>query len=331
MQDAPLVYQWTEGLVLMKKQGLKVIYIAGYGRSGSTLLERMLGQIDGFVAVGELRHIWERSFGENQLCGCGKSFRGCRFWQDVVAEAFGANQDLQIEDIRSLMHIVDRTRYIPKMVSGLTVGRYYDNMQKYIAFLSNLYSAIKKNSKGSFIIDSSKDPSTVFLLSKISMIDVYIIHIVRDSRGVAFSWQKKKKRPEIIGKDVYMATYRPAETAWKWMTCNWIISLSKYFVSKYKVIRYEDLVESPSQTLTNILTFLGNRIDNIGFLSEQTLRLDKINHTISGNPLRFQQNSITIRHDLEWVKRMEVKDKRLATLISLPVLLKYRYPLFLSE
>ena len=33
----------------------KVLFIGGYGRSGSTLLDRLLGQIDGFVSVGEVR------------------------------------------------------------------------------------------------------------------------------------------------------------------------------------------------------------------------------------------------------------------------------------
>ena len=37
----------------------KILFIAGIGRSGSTLLSRMLAQIDGFQAVGELHHLWQ--------------------------------------------------------------------------------------------------------------------------------------------------------------------------------------------------------------------------------------------------------------------------------
>jgi hypothetical protein len=33
----------------MGNANVKVLYIGGYGRSGSTLLERVLAQIDGFV------------------------------------------------------------------------------------------------------------------------------------------------------------------------------------------------------------------------------------------------------------------------------------------
>ena len=37
-----------------------VLYIAGSGRSGSTVLGRILGRVEGFGAVGELRYVWER-------------------------------------------------------------------------------------------------------------------------------------------------------------------------------------------------------------------------------------------------------------------------------
>ena len=37
-----------------------VLYVAGAGRSGSTLLDNLLGQIPGFFSAGELRYVWER-------------------------------------------------------------------------------------------------------------------------------------------------------------------------------------------------------------------------------------------------------------------------------
>jgi hypothetical protein len=66
-----------------------VLFIAGGGRSGSTILHNLLGQIDGFVAVGELRYIWGRAALKNQSCGCGVPFSQCVFWHDVMIKAFG--------------------------------------------------------------------------------------------------------------------------------------------------------------------------------------------------------------------------------------------------
>jgi hypothetical protein len=44
-----------------------VLYVAGTGRSGSTLLARVLGEADGFVAAGELRYVWQRGLVEDRL------------------------------------------------------------------------------------------------------------------------------------------------------------------------------------------------------------------------------------------------------------------------
>ena len=55
-------------------QQLKVLYIAGEGRSGSTILGNILSQIDGFFSVGEMHHIWDRGFIENWRCSCGATF-----------------------------------------------------------------------------------------------------------------------------------------------------------------------------------------------------------------------------------------------------------------
>ena len=56
---------------------LKVLYIAGVGRSGSTLLERMLGAVPGSVNTGELNAIFSRVATQDQRCGCGEPFSAC--------------------------------------------------------------------------------------------------------------------------------------------------------------------------------------------------------------------------------------------------------------
>src|SRR5438105_15565281 len=63
-----------------------VLFIGGEGRSGSTLLDRMLGQLPGFFSTGELREVWNRGLIENLDCGCGLSFRSCSFWTAVGDE-----------------------------------------------------------------------------------------------------------------------------------------------------------------------------------------------------------------------------------------------------
>ena len=73
----------------MANDKIKILYIAGAGRSGSTLIDILLGKIDGFTSFGELRWIWQRSFRENQLTGDDLPFKESPFWNEVVQQAFG--------------------------------------------------------------------------------------------------------------------------------------------------------------------------------------------------------------------------------------------------
>lgn len=68
---------------------MKVLYIGGTGRSGSTILDQILGQLDGFFAVGELSQIWERGLVSRRKCGCGMPVPECPVWSPILARAFG--------------------------------------------------------------------------------------------------------------------------------------------------------------------------------------------------------------------------------------------------
>src|SRR6266705_3371373 len=95
--------------------GLRVLYIGGWGRSGSTLLDRMLGQVPGFFALGEVREIWQSGLRENRLCGCGASFRECPFWTRVGAEAFGGWDRLPLAEVLKLWRAYDRPWALPRL------------------------------------------------------------------------------------------------------------------------------------------------------------------------------------------------------------------------
>ena len=52
----------------------RVLYLGGLGRSGSTPLERLLGELPDVCSVGEVVHMWQRGVVDGELCGCGKAF-----------------------------------------------------------------------------------------------------------------------------------------------------------------------------------------------------------------------------------------------------------------
>ena len=79
-----------------------VLYVGGLGRSGSTLLDRMLGRLDDVWSVGELVHLWERGLKENNRCGCGRCFADCPFWRRVGEVAFGGWDTLDADEVLAL-------------------------------------------------------------------------------------------------------------------------------------------------------------------------------------------------------------------------------------
>ena len=72
---------------IVARAPVQVLYIAGTGRSGSTLLAGILGQVDGIFNAGEVRYIWDRGLLANRLCGCGRQFRDCPVWDEILVEA----------------------------------------------------------------------------------------------------------------------------------------------------------------------------------------------------------------------------------------------------
>ena len=73
----------------MDVPSVPVLYIAGSGRSGSTLLASVLGSVDGVFNAGELRYVWERGLADGALCACRKPVIECPVWTDVFKETNG--------------------------------------------------------------------------------------------------------------------------------------------------------------------------------------------------------------------------------------------------
>ena len=67
---------------------LKVLYIAGLGRSGSTILQNVLGELESFFPGGEICSIGQR-YVQKRLCGCKKPLAECDVWKRVLNRAFG--------------------------------------------------------------------------------------------------------------------------------------------------------------------------------------------------------------------------------------------------
>ena len=305
---------------------VRVLYIGGCGRSGSTLLDRMLGELPRFVSTGEVRFIWQRGLLENQLCGCGSPFRECPFWQSVGEEAFGGWDTLDAQELVALDRALDRHRYIPLLVAPRLSHGFEKRLARYVEVLGRLYGAIDRVSGGACIIDSTKDPPFAFLLKRVPGLELRIVHLVRDSRGVAFSWTKNVRKPEDVEVARFMNTYHPVEMGLRWVVYNTCFHVLGRLGIPRMMTRYEEVVSSPRRELQRVVSLLGDEVgeESFGFLNGRGVELG-VHHTISGNPMRFQRGTISLTVDEEWKTRLKPAHRRLVSIFTFPLLLRYGY------
>lgn len=309
----------------MESKGIKVAFIAGAGRSGSTLLDRMLGQLDGCCSVGELTNIWD-GIVNNRPCGCGELLTQCGFWTEVVERVY---RDLPCLDPHKAVALRRWTRHlwnIPAMALPIRTPLASKKLHSYTSLLGKLYEAIREVSGSSVIIDSSKSGFHGLVLRSVSNIELYVLHLVRDSRAVAFS-RARERLQHTSGDFGYMRRYNTAKSALMWDLGNAGIPMLRLGHRHYRVIRYEDLVASPKDMVTGILDHLGyTRADqsSLDFIDGYNVKL-KVNHTVSGNPMRFDHGVIKIHPDMEWQQKMAKMQKFTVTALTWPLLLKYGY------
>ncbi|HEV8420608.1 MAG TPA: methyltransferase domain-containing protein, partial [Actinomycetota bacterium] len=315
----------------MAASAVSVVFIGGYARTGSTLLDRLLGQIQGFESFGEVHHVWERCFLGNQLCGCGRPFRECPFWRQVVEMAFGGFEGIDALEISRIKQSVDGFWNIPRLLAGGGTPSYQQKLSAYQEALSGLYRGMQRVSGARYLVDSTKDPQHAYILGSIPGFDVRFVHLVRDSRAVAFSWKRLRRRPEIVWESRHMPRYPAARSALAWDLANVAAAATRRLGFPYVRVRYEDLVRDPRAELIRILAELdlhGGELDaspdEMAFLESWTARLGTA-HTVAGNPLRFQGGEIKIRPDDEWVDRLRPLPRAVVTTLTSPLLARYGY------
>lgn len=236
----------------------KVLFIGGAGRSGTTLVDRILGQIPAVFSAGELCHIWSRSFAEDQLCGCGTPFSQCPFWKRVMDEAFPNSEQVAVHRVLRLQRSVDRVRYIPlSLMPHLRTRQFTARLVGYLDLLNRLYKAIHRVSGSQVIVDSSKNPSHGFLLGLLPDVELYVLHLVRDSRAVAYSWQRRRQRTEIHRKTEFMPILNAYKSSLDWVMFNLLVYIMRYRRVNHLSVRYEDFAYDPRAAVMKILQFLG--------------------------------------------------------------------------
>lgn len=295
---------------------VKVVYFSGSGRSGTTMINTILGQLPGVVAAGELRYFWQRGMVDEHHCGCGRTFQECPFWTAVVSDLAGPVQAQGIAD-RLLQRL--RVARLPAILGRHAVHRPAVPPHADDAVIASLYRAIAAHSGARLIIDSSKLPPYGLLLLQLADVQLYVLHVVRDPRATAFSWLRTKPLDQAGTEELML---RPP--VWKssalWLLWNTTTALVwGRDRRRYLRVRYEDFAQSPRTVMTEVVKFLGLDPGGLPFTSETSLLL-RPTHSVAGNPDRHTTGQVQVRPDVEWSTAMNRGDRLVATVVTLPAL-----------
>jgi|GEM_PF-619691 len=298
---------------------IDVIYIAGAPRCGSTILDRVFGTLDGVASFNELNRLFRTRVSKEEMCACGKTFQGCEFWEQVMGRVIRDQED--VRRIEFLNFKVAQMRDFPKLYRERLKPRARHQLEEYRHWLGGLYAAMAEESGKRIIVDSSKVPSRALVLAGIPGIRVHVVHLVRDVRAVAYSWQKQKFDPTT---GEMMLNFSPRRVLHMWYTHN---VFSDWLGKRLPYVRvnYEEFASHPRTVMQRLIGQIPPLADKpLPFEDEHAIRLPSL-HSIGGNPDRFHSGSTRIRLDSAWIGKLKPVTSRWLTLLAYPLLVKYGY------
>jgi len=286
----------------------KIIYILGAGRSGSTILATVLNDHKKVKNVGELHHFF--SYLKNDdLCSCGAKLSDCKFWGEIKNKLPVVLKNAS-DNYEQLAHKMEYHSAIPFYLLGMKPGT---SFQKYEEAQESIIRALANN-KDEYILDSAKYIGRFMALRKIFNNDVKGILLVRDVRGVIWSFKKKVQTQSP-----------PSRTLIYYLVINSLGQILTWFLPANQImkVRYEDIVDRPNETLTNIGSFL--ELDYSEAINKiKKKRSFEVPHLVGGNRLK-KSDEVTLRKDDKWLKNMPTMQKICFYLLAFPLMLINKY------
>ena len=278
---------------------IKIIFIAGDGRSGSTLLESILSNGNNCVSVGECHRFWKRFVENSSQCGCAMPINDCKLWGAVHQKLTDEFPDYDPVNFQKEVQDFQRYKNFKQLPGSLGSERW----TRFSEIVSAFYRAIAHFSEKNTIIDSSKSIPWARLLQLNDQFDVRVIHLERQLSQVANSWKKRILLPEYSNSEVYMPTKSNALILKSWLKVK-IMARSLPKGGAYLFLRYEKFLKHPKQSIERMVKFTEIELD----IDDLTYQL---NHAIGGNPMRHgAQGTIEFTtesaadHNLSYLERI---------------------------
>lgn len=304
--------------------GVSVVYLGGFGRSGSTLVERVLGAADGWVNVGELVDLARSVAPADELCGCGVTFSRCPVWTQVGEIAFKGWTDDVLSRLRDLHRGAARQRHLPGLLGSRRAPS--PALTDLRAAYSRIYRAVAEVTGSRVVVDASKGPALGQALAGAPGIDLRVLNVVRDPRAVAWSWTRQVERPHAEGgAEMWRIPARRSAAQWTALQVE-LAAIRRIGGVPSARLRYEDFVDDPIGSLVRATSLLGIPLSPTDLPGVVDGRVDlRASHGLSGNPGRFVSGVVQLRRDDAWTQAMPASDRAVVTALTMPLLRSYGY------
>jgi hypothetical protein len=292
-----------------------VLYVAGWGRSGSTLLETLLAG-EAAVSVGETFQLWSNS-PLARYCSCGEALASCPVWRHVVT-SFDKPWDDVVDEMRSIRRRVLRTRYLPHLLRDHDWSGARD-VRRYGSVMRSVYAAVARVTGTDTIIDSSKLPIELAALAR-SCPRVRVIHLVRDPRAVAASWKREVTWDMPDGSTLHMPTHAAWSSAARWNLYHGLTSIVARGLDVPTLrISYESLVRLDPVAIDELAEFTEEpALPARATKASQAQGLDvPVQHAIAGNPGRSSGGALVLREDNAWTSELTGSERAVVSAIGL--------------
>jgi hypothetical protein len=256
---------------MRKNKPYSIIYIQGYGHSGTTILDILLGSSPQSMSGGELMFITRTGIKE-EFCSCGDPIGSCSFWSSVMSQ-WEAKSSLCWTEYKSLRERFEgNKKYLRVLANSILPSAQF---KKYVNATELLYDAIFDHCQKPYIIDSSKQSTRPFILSRFA--EIQLLHVCRNFTGVLNS----EKKNVVLNLDKGIEKASPPKRTLK-VLMDWVISNLTGTITtirfKGQKVHFRHWLNNP-EILMDYCPFL-----TAGF-HEQDL---KASHMLAGNSIRLK-------------------------------------------
>ncbi len=286
---------------------MNLLYVASSSYSGSTLLSFLLNIHPEIFTVGEmdkLHFIEDKSF----KCSCGELLESCPFFIQIINAFNEDNIHSNFRKYGTAYRLVENERFnryltggLPRVISGNFLENLRDNLVSHLPLFSktlacqdranhNFIKTALSYSGANIFVDACKDPYRLRHLRRIKELNLSVIYLVRDIRGIALSNLELKKS----GWDAALVA-----KMWIHQQLTFLRILDE-FPSVIKIY-YEDLCDSVDETMGAIYKFMD--------LAPQPFQGDfkTAEHHILGNVMRLKSIRKIVKNT-RWENELSKKE-----------------------